>query len=124
EDGSDSMAVQIAPESHWPDLQAMICVVSDEKKGTSSTEGMQHTVNTSPLLQERIKHVVPERMKQMIEAIKKKDFSTFAEITMRDSNQFHAVCLDTYPPIFYMNDISRAIVRIITEYNRNGIKAA
>ncbi|KAF9217313.1 diphosphomevalonate decarboxylase [Podila verticillata] len=57
-DGSDSKAVQIAPETHWPDLQALICVVSDEKKGTSSTEGMQLTVKTSPLLQERIKNVV------------------------------------------------------------------
>ncbi|KAG0098037.1 diphosphomevalonate decarboxylase, partial [Podila epicladia] len=123
-DGSDSKAVQIAPETHWPDLQALICVVSDEKKGTSSTEGMQLTVKTSPLLQERIKNVVPQRMDEMIAAIKDKDFPKFAELTMRDSNQFHAVCLDTYPPIFYMNDISRAIIRIITEYNRDGIKAA
>ncbi|KAG0328849.1 diphosphomevalonate decarboxylase [Podila humilis] len=123
-DGSDSKAVQIAPETHWPDLQALICVVSDEKKGTSSTEGMQLTVKTSPLLQERIKNVVPQRMEDMIEAIKQKDFPKFAELTMRDSNQFHAVCLDTYPPIFYMNDISRAIIRIITEYNKDGIKAA
>ncbi|KAG0360480.1 diphosphomevalonate decarboxylase [Podila minutissima] len=123
-DGADSKAVQIAPETHWPDLQALICVVSDEKKGTSSTEGMQLTVKTSPLLQERIKNVVPQRMDEMIAAIKDKDFPKFAELTMRDSNQFHAVCLDTYPPIFYMNDISRAIIRIITEYNRDGIKAA
>ncbi|KAK3814954.1 MAG: diphosphomevalonate decarboxylase [Benniella sp.] len=123
-DGSDSKAVQIAPETHWPDLQALICVVSDEKKGTSSTAGMQLTVETSPLLQRRIKEVVPQRMESMIAAIKNKDFATFANITMQDSNQFHAVCLDTYPPIFYLNDISRAIIRIITEYNKDGVKAA
>ena len=28
----------------------------------------------------------------MIEAIKEKDFSKFAQITIKDSNQFHAVC--------------------------------
>ena len=28
------------------------------------------------------------------------------QLTMADSNQFHATCLDTYPPIFYMNDTS------------------
>ncbi|KAF9965099.1 diphosphomevalonate decarboxylase, partial [Mortierella alpina] len=89
-DGSDSKAVQIAPETHWPDLQAMICVVSDEKKGTSSTEGMQLTVKTSALLQHRIKDVVPKRMDDMIAAIKNKDFTQFAELTMQDSNQFHA----------------------------------
>lgn len=117
DDGSDSLAVQIAPETHWPELEALICVVSDEKKGTSSTEGMQHTVNTSPLLQHRIKEVVPARMADMKKAILNRDFQTFAELTMQDSNQFHAVCLDTYPPIFYLNDTSRAIMRIIHEYN-------
>ncbi|KAK9710054.1 diphosphomevalonate decarboxylase [Basidiobolus ranarum] len=124
-DGSDSGAVQVAPQSHWPEIEALICVVSDAKKGVSSTSGMQTTVETSPLLQERLR-VVPGRMKAMSEAILKRDFSAFAELTMKDSNQFHAVCLDTYPPIFYLNDVSRAIIRIISEYNSGpeGIKAA
>ncbi|KAI8384337.1 diphosphomevalonate decarboxylase [Radiomyces spectabilis] len=116
DDGSDSRAVQIAPETHWPELEALICVVSDAKKGTSSTEGMQHTIQTSPLMKERVK-IVPERMQAMKDAILSKDFQSFAELTMRDSNQFHAVCLDTYPPIFYLNDTSRAIIRLIHEYN-------
>jgi diphosphomevalonate decarboxylase len=28
---------------------------------------------------------------------------------MADSNQFHATCLDTLPPIFYLNDTSRQV---------------
>ena len=36
---------------------------------------------------------------------------------MQDSNQFHAVCLDTYPPIFYMNDTSKAIIRLVHALN-------
>lgn len=117
-DGSDSFAVQVAPREHWSDLHAVIVVVSDDKKGTSSTAGMQQTVDSSPLLQHRINHVVPARMKAITEAIKARDFDTFAKITMQDSNQFHAVALDTDPPIFYMNDISRAIIALIVEYNR------
>ncbi|KAI8364335.1 diphosphomevalonate decarboxylase [Choanephora cucurbitarum] len=117
EDGSDSLAVQVAPETHWPDLEALICVVSDAKKGTSSTAGMQSTIKTSTLMNERINQVVPARMEAMKKAILEKDFESFAELTMRDSNQFHAVCLDTYPPIFYMNDTSRAIIQLIHEYN-------
>ncbi|RPD78668.1 Diphosphomevalonate decarboxylase [Lentinus tigrinus ALCF2SS1-7] len=117
-DGADSYAVEIAPREHWPDIHALICVVNDEKKGTSSTSGMQRTVETSPLLQHRIKHVVPERMAAISKAILARDFDTFARITMQDSNQFHAVALDTDPPIFYMNDVSRAIIALIVEYNR------
>jgi len=128
--GEDSLAIQVATQSHWPTMHALICVVSDDKKGTSSTSGMQRTVETSPLLQHRINHVVPERMQKMTQAILDKDFNTFAKITMADSNQFHAVALDTEPPIFYMNDVSHTIIALIVEYNRlsvasgGGYKAA
>lgn len=128
--GEDSLAIEVAPQSHWPAIHALICVVSDDKKGTSSTSGMQRTVETSPLLQHRISQVVPERMQKISKAILDKDFDAFAKITMADSNQFHAVALDTEPPIFYMNDVSRTIIALIVEYNRlsvasgGGYKAA
>src|SRR3954465_10724067 len=68
-------------------------------------------------MQYRADVVVPERMRQRGKAIKERDFETFGRITMQDSNQFHAVCLDTYPPIFYMNDVSRSIVHLVHLYN-------
>ncbi|KAI6157985.1 GHMP kinase [Pisolithus tinctorius] len=120
--GSDSRAVQVADHTFWPEIHALICIVSDDKKGTSSTAGMQRTVETSALFQYRIQHV-EEQLVDIKQAILKKDFDTFAKITMQDSNQFHAVALDTDPPIFYMNDVSRAIIGVVTEYNRVSIAA-
>ncbi|KAJ3164126.1 diphosphomevalonate decarboxylase [Geranomyces variabilis] len=116
-DGSDSVAEQVADESHWADMEALILVASDARKDTPSTAGMQLTVETSALLQSRIRDVVPKRMEEMRAAIAAKDYDAFAELTMKDSNQFHAVCLDTFPPISYMNDVSRAVVHLITSYN-------
>ena len=113
----DSKAEQIVAETHWPEMRALILVVSDQKKDTSSTAGMSTSVATSPLLQHRAIAVVPTRMQQMVQACRDKDFASFAKLTMQDSNQFHATCLDTYPPIFYMNDISRSIIRLVTVYN-------
>lgn len=52
-----------------------------------------------------------------MQAILEKNYPVFAELTMKDSNQFHAVCLDTYPPCFYMNDVSHSIVSVIHRYN-------
>ncbi|CAN0504445.1 unnamed protein product, partial [Discosporangium mesarthrocarpum] len=52
--------------------------------------------------------VVEPRLAAIEKAYLAKDFETFGNITMQESNQFHATCLDTYPPIFYMNDISRS----------------
>jgi len=122
QDGSDSLAVQIAPQDHWPDMRALICVVSDAKKGTLSTAGMQRTVETSALLQQRIKYVVSERMTNISRAIVNRNFDDFALHTMKDSNQFHACCLDTDPPIFYLNDVSRAIISLIVELNRVSVE--
>ena len=56
---------------------------------------------------------MPKRIKQMEEAIKNRDFGSFAQLTCADSNQFHAVCLDTSPPIFYMNDTSHRQVKFL-----------
>ncbi|KAJ9642403.1 diphosphomevalonate decarboxylase [Coniosporium apollinis] len=117
-DGSDSVAVEVAPVSHWPEMRALILVVSAEKKGVSSTSGMQATVATSTLFPERAERTVPKRMEEMKKAILDRDFDTFGKVTMRDSNSFHATCLDTDPPIFYMNDISRAAVRMVEEINQ------
>ena len=119
DNSSDSFAEQIASEADWPNMHALICVVPDDNKGTSSTEDsdMQRTVETSTLFPQRLA-VVPDRVHDIIEAIRNRDFDTFAAITMKDSNQFHAVALDTDPPLFYMNDVSRAIISVVTEYNR------
>jgi diphosphomevalonate decarboxylase len=116
-DGSDSMAVQVAPETHWPEMEVLILVVNDNRKETSSTEGMQQTANTCDMMEYRVKQIVPRRMVQMEQAILNRDYETFADITMRDSDDFHAVCAATQPPIYYMNDISRRVVRVIHEYN-------
>lgn len=116
-DGSDSRARLVAPRSHWPDVRALILVVSAAQKGVSSTAGMQTTVRTSSLFSTRARDVVPMRMAQMEEAIRERDFETFARVTMRESNSFHATCLDTDPPIFYLNDVSRAAIKAVEETN-------
>ncbi|KAL3427709.1 diphosphomevalonate decarboxylase [Phlyctema vagabunda] len=116
-DGSDSLAVEVAPASHWPTMRALILVVSAEKKGVSSTSGMQITVATSELFQRRAEIVVPKHMEEMEKAIKERDFETFAQVTMKESNSFHATCLDTFPPIFYLNDVSRAAIRVVEDIN-------
>lgn len=78
---------------------------------------MQTTVQTSTLFKTRAESVVPARMKEMEAAIAAKDFESFAKVSMRESNSFHATCLDTEPPIFYMNDVSRAAIKAVEAIN-------
>eukprot|EP00918_Siedleckia_nematoides_P075879 GHVU01166009.1.p1 GENE.GHVU01166009.1~~GHVU01166009.1.p1 ORF type:complete len:365 (+),score=25.64 GHVU01166009.1:44-1096(+) len=117
EDGSDSIARQVANESHWSQMRVLILVVSADKKPVGSTAGMQTSVKTSELLRHRATNIVPKYMNQMRQAVLEKDFPAFAEATMRESNQLHAVCLDTYPPISYMTDVSHSIVRMVHALN-------
>ncbi|KAL3718872.1 hypothetical protein ACJRO7_003907 [Eucalyptus globulus] len=119
ENGSDSLAVQLADEKHWDELVIIIAVVSSRQKETSSTSGMRESVETSLLLQHRAKEVVPKRILKMEEAIQNRDFASFAALACADSNQFHAVCLDTSPPIFYMNDTSHRIINCVEKWNRS-----
>lgn len=92
-------------------------VVSDKEKDTSSTAGMETSRATSSLLHYRASTIVNGRLAEIEKAYLDRDFQTFGKITMQDSNQFHATCLDTYPPIFYLNDISRMIIRMVHVIN-------
>ena len=37
---------------------------------------------------------------------------------MKDSNNFHAICQDTFPPIFYLNEFSKDIIGIVHKINK------
>lgn len=115
--GSDSLAQQVVPSSSWSNMRVLILVVNDSKKKTSSTKGMLLCVETSELLKLRAEKIVPQRIEGITKAIKTKNFQDFAEITMKDSNQFHAVALDTFPPCIYMNDVSHLIAEFVHKYN-------
>lgn len=117
-DHESSKAVQVADEKHWPEVQILVCVVSDKQKHTSSSDGMQLSVQTSKLLKDRAENVVPKRMEDMKRAIIDRDFETFADLTMKDSDSFHACCADTTPPIYYMNETSKQVVELVGQYNQ------
>ena len=116
-DGVDSIAMQLRPASHWPGLRVIICVASDHRKTTSSSLGMRNSVKTSELIKYRAEYSVPARTEKMMTAIEERDFQTFADITIRDSNQFHAICQDTYPPCVYMNQTSHGVSSLVHQIN-------
>lgn len=116
-DNDSSLACQVVDHDYWPEIRVIICVVSDHEKDVSSSSGMLRSIKTSSLLEHRAANIVPARIDQIKKSILDRDFETFANITMQDSNQFHAICLDSYPPLFYLNDTSRQIIKICTILN-------
>lgn len=59
-----------------------------------------------------------EKTKNLESAIDSKDFDSFAEICMRDSNEFHSICSDSFPPIFYLNETSQMIINFVHWINK------
>ncbi|MCX8197633.1 MAG: diphosphomevalonate decarboxylase [Candidatus Micrarchaeota archaeon] len=116
-DGSDSYAVQIAPPSHWPSIRNVIAITDEKRKKTGSNEGMELTVKTSILYPERVR-TRPRMISLMKKAILERNLQAFLELTMKESSNLHAVMLDSYPPIIYLNDTSREIMEAVHEYNR------
>ena len=70
---------------------------------------MKLGVETSEYLKFRVEAIVPDRAEKMVEAINAKNINAFAELTIKDSNLLHMVCMDTYPPMVYMNSASHAV---------------
>jgi len=117
ENGSDSRAEQIYSSDHWPELCFLVLVVSQNRKKIGSTAGMQKSLETSSMMNTR-NQIVDERIKEIKWAFSVKNFESLAEVTMRDSNMLHAICQDTYPPIFYLNETSHALINFVTQFNQ------
>ncbi|BBD71673.1 diphosphomevalonate decarboxylase [Sulfodiicoccus acidiphilus] len=114
-DGSDSYCEELFPPSHW-DLVDVIGLVSDSKKKISSREGMKR-VRTAPTLDSRLEFV-NRTLPKMIESIANRDESSFYELVMRHSNSMHSVIMDSWPPTWYLNDISIKVMEIIYAYGK------
>jgi len=116
DDGSDSYIRQIAGANHWPELLDIIAITSTKKKKIISSMGMEMTTKTSVLYKLRPEYAEAECI-ELEKAILSKDFEKLAMLTMRDSNNMHAVMLDTYPPLIYLNSTSIEIINAITDLN-------
>lgn len=101
----------------------LIVIVCDKHKDINSTEGMIRTVHTSPNMQFRAKRV-KHSMMDLLSCLKKGDKEGFLEGIMRESNNFHSCCLDTYPPLFYLNDDSKQIIQYVHRKNEGKVKLA
>ena len=110
------IAKVIQPKEDFEDLEILIIGPDCGEKAISSTIGMKETIKTSELYKKRLENV-EETLENLMNKLKFKDYHSAFEIIMKDSNNFHATCLDTFPPLFYINDFTKAIINSIHAYN-------
>jgi diphosphomevalonate decarboxylase len=117
----DSYAISIAKHDHW-DLWDCIAVVQNEPKDITSTHG-HRLANTSPLQNARLKDAA-RRLEICRNALKNRDFETFAEIIEIDSNMMHAIMMTSNPSIMYWQPTSLKIIHEIRSLRKKGTAAA
>lgn len=112
EDGSDSYAVQLAPETHWPDLRMVVVICADEAKDVSSRDGMRRTVETSPYYEAWVR-TATEDLATVREAIQKKDLAALGPVVERNAWRMHASAMAADPPINYMRPITLSVIEAV-----------
>ena len=113
----DSFAIQLYDNKYW-DLNVKLIIVNQKEKDVSSSIGMKITKETSELFKYRIKYIVNKNIELLKKSLAEKDFNTLAEIIIKDSNNFHACCRDSYPSINYLNEESDFIMKIVMTLNK------
>jgi len=116
--GTDSGAEQVASVDHWPDIRILVLIISHSKKKVPSTQGMIRTFDTVPAIEITAREqTIAHQLEQITKAIQDRDFSTFVETTMRNSNSLHALCLNAYPPIHYLSAASHRVMELVHHLN-------
>jgi diphosphomevalonate decarboxylase len=119
--GDEDYAVPLFDEDYW-NIRMLIAITSTEKKSVGSTEGMNHTAQTSPYYDSWV-HSQPSDLKEMRAALKAKDFEKAGELTEYSCFKMHGLAMSARPALFYWNDATIEAIRIIRDLRRNGTAA-
>ena len=108
-----SFAESLYGPSHFAEL-ALICVnAGGGQKKVKSRAGMDESVRTAKGYWRWVEREEKELLPSMLRTVRRKDWAAMFGLVREASDNFHRVCRETEPPIAYLNDTSRKIVRLI-----------
>jgi diphosphomevalonate decarboxylase len=109
-----SYAETLYDPSHFNELAVIYAKVEPEReKETKSRAGMKESVRSVFDYWQWVDYEEKLLLPSMLKAIKERHWSEMFKLIKQASNNFHAVCLRTVPPIIYLNDKSAEIIRAI-----------
>lgn len=120
-DNETSFAQPIETESEI-DLTILSVVINKNVKKISSTVGMENSVKSSPFYPNWVTLVASE-IKEIKQAIAKKDVQKIGEIAEHNAMSMHALTLSANPSFTYFEPETIKILQIIHELRQKGILA-
>lgn len=115
DDIGSSVAIPIAGLGHW-NLCDIVVVPSHQEKEVGSTEG-HALAHTSHLFERRMREL-PERQKQCIDAIHRRDFELLQKVSEADALDMHEVMRTSTPSLNYLSHETKQITDGIEVFRR------
>ena len=120
-DGSDAVAQPLATSEHWP-LEVVVAITAAGPKAVSSTNGMNHTMQTSPYYPSWVASVADD-LDAARTAIADRDFQRLADVGEFSALKMHASALAARPGLLYWNPATLACMQRIRELRAAGTAA-
>lgn len=119
-DGSDSVAVPIAPPDHWP-LRVLVAVTNPRPKRVSSTLGMRSTQN-SPFFA-AWENTQEADLAEARAAVATRDLHRLGEVAEHSALKMHALMIASRPALLYWEAATVAVIHTVYELRRSGLAA-
>jgi diphosphomevalonate decarboxylase len=117
---ASSYAYSLYPPDYW-EIRDVIAIVASDAKKVSSTEG-HAAVGTSPFYRTRIREM-PQKLRNMKEAIRNRDFSKFGEILEAEALSMHATMLTSRPALIYWTPTTLRLMNQIVDWRSGGLES-
>ncbi len=118
DDGGDSLAVQIAPPSHW-DVRLIVALTMMGRKEISSRDAMARSVETSPYY-DGWRQSSPRDLEGARSAVLARDLRALGEIAEHSCLKMHALANTARPPAIFFEPATLAAWRAIQGLRAQG----
>ncbi|MBU0546789.1 diphosphomevalonate decarboxylase [Patescibacteria group bacterium] len=120
-DGSDSYAIQIAKPDYWPEFRIIVAIISEARKKTSSTDGMNLTVKTCPLYQGWL-NTIEQDLENVRKGIAEKNFTLIGSTAEFNCLKMHATMITTQPSLIYWMPETLEIIHSVLDWRKQGLE--
>ena len=120
--GDEALAAEpVALSSHW-DLRVIVAVTHEGPKAIGSTDGMLHTVRTSPYFPAWVDEA-PKLFARIRDALLARDLPTLGEAVEQSALMMHASSIASAPAVLYWNAATIDAIAAVRALRASGIAA-
>jgi diphosphomevalonate decarboxylase len=113
-----SYAISLYKPDYW-DIADVVAVVSTDKKDISSSEG--HKLAASSVFFETRLEIHKNKMQQIKESLRKKNFKQFGEILEAEALELHAIYITSHPSLIYLLPGTLKVMHMVKKWRDNGL---